>query len=211
MVYRRRRFTRKRRTNNRNYRRRFRRTRTTRYKGGQKRFLYKRFTGVFGSLQLNNISETYAGYNFSLSDLPNYTEFTALYDMYKINRVKISFLPQQTISNSLSTVSNAAAYARFFSVIDTNDATAPTSIDQLREYESCKYTTIHRRHKRYFKPRITDSGNVYTPGNPWIATSSPNVNYFGLKVAAEAIDSTVSTTMDYTIECKYYLSFRNVK
>lgn len=185
---------------------------TRRNKMGQKVFMYKRYSGAFGSLVLNNITETYAGYNFSLSDLPSVADFTNLYDMYKINRVKVTFIPMQTQNVSLSSVNNAPGYVRFFSAIDYNDDTAPTSVNQIREYETCKWTTIYKPHVRYLKPRINDSANNYTvPGNPWISCASPNINYFGLKVAVEAIDSTVATTMEMPVEVTYYISFKNVR
>lgn len=178
---------------------------------GQKVYMYKRMTGVFGTLTVNNVTPTFFGYNFSLSDLPNPTEFTNLYDVYKINAVKMVFIPQQTENISLSTVNNAAANARFFSAIDYTDSTGPSSIDDLRQYQSCKYTPILRPHKRYLKPRIMDSGANYNPGRPWLACSSPNVNYFGVYIGVEPISSSVAATMAYSIECTYYVSFKNVK
>lgn len=172
--------------------------------------MFKRFTGALGTVTIQSISDTFQAFNFSLDDLPSYTEFTALYDMYKINAVKVSFLPQMTENISLTSVNNPHAYTRFFSAIDYNDSTAPSSIDELRQYQTCKYTPILRPHKRYiYKPKILDSSN--TSRSPWIATSSPSTNYFGLKIAVENMNSTTTTSMDYVIEAKYYVSFKNVK
>lgn len=211
MVYRRtyRRRTTRRRGYKRTYRKRF--TRKYRYsKRGQKIFLYKRHTGIFGVIQAQASLETFGALNFSLNDLPNYTEFTNLYDMYKINCVKVTFWPQQTISNSLGSVNNPAGNARFFSAIDYNDGTQPTSVDELREYQSCKFTTVLKPHKRViFKPKILDTSSYSI--SPWMSTASPSSNYFGLKYAIEAISSTNTPQMAYSVECKYYMSFKNVK
>lgn len=210
MAYRRRykKRTYKRKGAGRSYRRRY--TRRTRInKRGQKLYLFKRFCD-FGALTISNITGTGAAYNFSLSDLPNYTEFTALYDSYKINAVKITFRPQQTQSISIGAVNNPNASSRFMSAIDYNDGTAPTSMDEIRQYQSCKVTGILKPHSRYiFKPKIltTDSFSM----SPWLSTSVPNTNYFGLKLWVEPMDSTSTTSMDYTVECKYYLSFKMVK
>lgn len=171
---------------------------------------YKRHTGSFGSLQIASVADTLVAFNFSLSDLPNVTEFTNLYDCYKINAVKIMFLPQMTQNVSLSSLNNAYASARFFSAIDYNDSGA-ISVDAIREYATCKFTPILKRHTRYLKPRVQDSGSTYTPGRPWINCTSPAKDYFGLKVAVEGMDSSNVLTMDYTVECVYYLSFKNVK
>lgn len=192
----------------RNYRRRY-RTRTRYNKRGQKLYLFKRHVD-FGELTISNSINTYAAYNFSLSDVPNSSEFTSLYDQYKINCVKLKFLPQQTQSVSIGTINNPNASSRFFSVIDYNDGTAPASIDELRQYQSCKYTGILRTHKRVvFKPKILDTNGFSI--SPWMSTASPNANYFGIKVAVEPMDSTSTLTMMYTIEATYYMSFKQVK
>jgi len=209
MVYRRKRTYRKKTSPKRAYRRRFKRT--YRYnKRGQKQFLYTRFTDAFGLAQVTSISPYLAGYSFSLNDLPNYTEFTALYDMYKINAVKISFIPQMTENISLSTVNNPIANARFFSAIDKNDATAPVSLNELREYKTAKWTKLLKTHTRYIhKPMILDSSSYSI--SPWVSTASPSTNYYGIKVGIEQMEATVSTIFVYKIEAKFYLSFKNVK
>lgn len=191
------------------YRRRFRK-RTTFNRRGQRKFLYTRYSAAFGTLSILPGASSLAAYQFSLNDVPNYTEFTSLYDMYKINAVKVSFIPQQDANVSLSPVNNAIANARFFSAIDYNDATAPTTVDELREYKSAKWTTILRTHTRYIhKPKILD-GSGYSI-SPWMATTSPSTNYYGLKVAVEDTQATITTGFIYKIECKFYMSFKQVK
>lgn len=112
---------------------------------------------------------------------------------------------------SLSSFNNPSANARFFSAIDYNDGAAPTSIDQLREYKTCKYTPILKPHKRMiYKPKLLDRGGAYSV-TPWVTTDDPFQNYFGLKIAIEPMDSTSIGFMSYNIEAKYYLTFKNVK
>jgi len=204
--------TRSRKRYNRTYRRKWRRP--ARYnKRGQKVYLFKRFTSELngtGGIIINNINPTVGTFTFRLSDLPNYTEYTSLYDMYKINAVKITFVPQMTQNISLSTVNNPSAYAKFLTAIDYNDS-SPVPLDDLRQYQSCKWTTILRPHKRFLRPRIVDRGATYTPGRPWISCDAPSQEHFCLKYAIDPMDSTVSNTMTYTLEAKYYLSFKNVK
>lgn len=178
-------------------------------KRGQQLYLFKRFAD-FGEFTISNSVNTFSAYNFSLNDVPNSTEFTSLYDMYKINAIKIEFLPQQTQSISIGSVNNPNASSRFFSVIDYNDGSAPTSIDELRQYQTCKYTPILQPHKRIiYKPKILDTNGFSI--SPWMSTASPSANYFGLKVAVEPMDSTSTTSMMYTVEVTYYLSFKQVK
>lgn len=204
----RRRYNRARRGTKRAYRRRFRKTR--RYnKRGQKLYLFKRQCNL-GLFTIDSILPANQGINFSLQDVPNFTEFTALYDMYKINCVKITLHPQQTQSVSIGSINNPQANARLFTAIDYNDSNAPLSIDEVRQYQSCKYTTIFRPHKRIiYKPKILDTNGFSI--SPWMSTTNATVNYNGLKIAAEPMGSTSTGQMVYSIEAKYYMSFKNVR
>lgn len=207
MVYRKRTYRKRPYGRKRTYRRRFKRS--FRYnKRGTKVFLYKRFCSL-GTIAADSTLDQFAAYSFELNNLPGFAEFTSLYDFYKINAVKISFIPTQTVSNSLSTISNAQN-SRFFSVIDYNDDTAPTSLDELRQYASCRYTSIFRTHKRYiYKPKY--SIQSYVQSRQWINTATPSTEWYGLKIGIEAMGSTVSTSMNYRVEAKYYVSFKNPK
>lgn len=159
---------------------------------------------------ISNTVFTYASFNFSLNDLPNYSEFTSLYDMYKLNAVKITFLPQMTENVSSGSINNPYANTRFMSAIDYNDGTPPSSANEIREYQSYKMTPILKRHTRYIrKPKLLDSNGFSI--SPWMSTAFPSPNYYGLKVAVEPMSSTSTLTMSYTVECKYYVSFKNVK
>lgn len=203
-TYRRKRYARKK-----TYRKRF--NRRVRYsKRGQKLYLFKRYTGALGPITISNISPTLLAFNFSLSDVPDVTDFTKLYDMYKLNCVKISFIPQMDTNVSLGSLNNPVASARFFSAIDYNDGTAPLNVDELRQYSTCKMTPILRKHKRViYKPKILDTSGYST--SPWMSTSYNTADYYGLKVAIEPMLSTTTTSMTYSVECVYYMSFKKVK
>lgn len=164
----------------------------------------------YGYLTANSLTDTGYGLRFTLSDVVNYTEFTALYDMYKINAIKLSFLPQVTQNISLTGVQNPAGYARLYSAIDRTDSSAPTTTNQIKEYASCKWTPLLKPHTRYIpKPAILDASGFSI--NTWVSCASPLTVFYGLKVAIEAMGSSVITTMSYSIDAKFYLSFKNVK
>lgn len=199
-----------RKTPRRTYRKRW-QFRSRRNKKGQKLYLYKRHVD-FGEVSVSNITPTFASYQFRLNQVPDYTEFTNLYDMYKINAVKLVFIPKMTQSVSIGTVNNPENNARFFSVLDYNDGNVPVSVDELRQYQSCRFTQLLRTHKRYVsRPRIQDRGNTYNPGRPWINTTAPDQEHFGMKIAIEPMGSTTTTDMPYSVEAVFYMSFRTVK
>lgn len=129
----------------------------------------------------------YGGYVLTFDQLPNYTEFTNLFDLYRINKVLIKFIPNQ----SESSVGAAKAIPEFFSCIDFTDGTAPTSINQILEYANMKITRGIYTHKRTYTPSTVDYVNATAganAGNPtwkqWLSTSSSSVSMYGLKYAA---------------------------
>lgn len=167
----------------------------------------------------NGTGSTFAAYTFKITDLPKYDEFTKLYDAYKIKAVKISFIPPSNVTSYQSTADfNQSAFtSRIYTVIDTNDATVPTSIDDLREYKLCKWSPNTRIHKRFIYPKslvaINEGNNVYgvsNMGSPWIATANNQTQFFGIKVGISHPTFTQDTQL-YHVEAKYYLAFKNVK
>lgn len=169
---------------------------------------YKRFCSL-GIVAADSALDQFFPFSFELNNVPGFSELTQLYDFYKINAVKISFIPTQTMSNSLSTISNNQN-TRFFSVIDYNDDATVSSLDDLRQYQTCKYTSAFKTHTRYiYKPKHSIAS--YVQSSQWCSTAVPTTEWYGLKVGIEAMGSTVSTSMNYRVEATYYLSFKNPK
>jgi len=57
----------------------------------QKVHFFKRHVDL-GTITLSSAGITTQGYSFQLDEVPNYTEFTALYDQYKLSAVAIKFI-----------------------------------------------------------------------------------------------------------------------
>jgi hypothetical protein len=165
----------------------------------------------FFSVPLVGATATTQGFNFSLNDVPSSTDFTNLYDQYKICAVQLKFFPSQTQSVSLNPLERANANARFLSAIDLNDSTAPLTSDEIRGYETCQVTSILDTHERFIKnPMYQNSTGQNT--SDWVATTSPSLNWNGLKVYIEPCNATgTNTTLVYHVEAIYYLCFKNVK
>lgn len=160
---------------------------------------------------------------FRLSDVPNFSEFTSLYDAFKIAAVKVFFIPISNVTFAEG-ASNAQAiwsthYYRLLSAIDYNDDT-PVNMAALREYQNCKMTPNNVIHKRFLKPKAlttidedSGSGSNYTYAetstNPWISTAGNQCRWFGLKFGFE--QQTNDSNPRYRIEAVYYLQFKSRK
>lgn len=144
------------------------------------------------TFKASNIASTttgvLGGYSFSLDQLPNYTEFTNLFDQYRINKIVVKFIPNH---NSSDVSVGTQVISNFNTVIDPTDATAPTSGAELYEYQNWRLTRGISAHTRVFTPASLDVVATATTAsaNPtwkqWLATSSPDVKHYGLKYYAE--------------------------
>lgn len=175
----------------------------------------------FGAIQStsNQAFTTGAIYIEPSTDIPGWSEFSALYDSYKINALKVMFIPVSdqiyTFSSSGTPTTYHSQYDfRFLSCIDYNDRSAPATLNVIREYDNCKLTPNNRIHKRYFKPSFTldventaQSAIMPNKYKPWLSTSAGDVEFYALKYGFEHQTNTASVPA-YRIEIKVYMSFK---
>jgi len=127
------------------------------------------------------------GYNvFKATDLPAYTDFSSLYDQFKVCGIKRKYVFN---SNSVDTGSTPAL-PRILTVNDWTDSNALANEDEGLEYGSCKISRLDKVRSRYFKPAINiedaNQGNLQVVKNRWIETSTGvgmDQAYKGLKEA----------------------------
>lgn len=205
MAYRRRRTTRRR-------TRRPMTKRRTRKRTNTKIFRMKRHAAIT-DLTITSGTGVFQGYTFELSQVPGFTDMLNLFDSFKITGIKVMFYPEMTQSISTGNINSPTYNQLLFSVIDYTDSIASSSIDELREYSTCKATSIYRPHIRYFKPKVMDYGNVYNPpGNPWLSCDTgKNYNYHGLKMASQP--TTMAAVGDYVFKAEaiFYLAFKSIR
>lgn len=159
---------------------------------------------------------------FAINTLPSWNEFQNLYDMYKINAIKISFIPVSNVTLWDATNARPDPYTvnfvRFQSVIDYNDSTPLTTADAYREYSTYKWTPFNKTHTRFFRPKITqtvtEGGGTYgvsTGAGGWVSLASNATRFYGIKYHYNLGVAAASTLTTHEVEVKYYLSFKNYK
>lgn len=165
-------------------------------------------------------------YQFSLEHVHNYTEFTNLFDSYRINKVVVRFIPRassaESSGNSNSTV--PAISPNIHIVKDYDDNTLPsageTGLRQLREYSSYKVRRFLNSFAVVIRPKI--QGTAYGYDNilemntkkmgAWINTDRNNVKHLGFKGTIEAVNpSSALNHVNFEIVTTYYMSFKGVR
>lgn len=127
---------------------------------------------------------------FRLNELVNASEFTNLFDRYRLRGVQVKIVPRV---NSFDANPNATVQSRptIHTAIDYNDSTAPTDALELMQYDTYRMTTGDRTHKRYFSPRVStnlfrtaiSSSYATAPRSQWIDCTSVGIDtpHFALK------------------------------
>lgn len=167
------------------------------------------------------------GVAFQLNDLPDYNEFTSLFDRYKVLGVQMKVIP---MSNVATANTPGAAYQGINGVLHTvtdyDDATTPgiteTSVKLLQEYESYRVTSLARTRpiKKYIRPRI--AANVYGNSgfgsyanlkNTWIDAASISVQHYGIKGIFELYQpsSVAASEIDFKVQFTYYIACKDLR
>jgi len=184
----------------------------------QKVYYFKRFTTLGTIVVTTASSNAYGASVFSLDQLPGYTEFTNLFDFYKIKAIKLSFIPTSNVTmqtgNSSTTVANTIYNNRIFTVIDYNDAGIPSSVNELREYSNCKWSPNNKIHKRYIVPNpladATDDSTISLQNKPWVPSTNYAMDYYAIKWAIENNSAGVGIEL-YKMEAKFYIACKSPK
>jgi len=137
-------------------------------------------------------------FNFSLNDLPNYTEFTGLFDLYKIERIEIEWTPEYTELTDASLASNAVNV--YFNTAIDPAGNAPASVDDVLQYRSLHSTAITKHHKREFTPAYLMDGII--PAACYISCASPSSNLYGVVYGIPA----TGVAMTFRSRARFHLS-----
>jgi hypothetical protein len=151
----------------------------------------------------DGVNPTYSAFNFSMNDMPGYTELTNLFDFYKLTGVLFQCIPyKQTDSNSVGGTNNTFQSPIFYA-IDRSDSTTPTSVAEILEYNDHKITTVWKGFKCFISnPKFSDATAAVRGG--WVGTSNPSLNWYGLKLAIPPtnVATTFYVVITYYVKCK---------
>ena len=114
---------------------------------------------------------------FSLSQLPNVTDFTNLFQMYRIDSISIVWRPEYTELTDAAPVSNAVNVG-FHTAVSVDNA-APVSVASVLECSNASTTSITREHRVLLHPQILM--NNIMPCSCAITTLNTSALWYGVK------------------------------
>lgn len=153
------------------------------------------------------LSPILGNFGFSLNQLPQAAQLTALYDAYRIDTVELTFT-QRKPSTSES--------PRLYACPDFDSIVAPTSIGKVTENVRTLmhvFTPTRPTFKLALQPRSqgaaeTGAGYVNTllPAMQFHDSSSPSVRYLGVKYAVENFTDTLDVI---DVSVKFWVTMLN--
>lgn len=187
------------------------------------------FVGTGSALNpVSSLYEYFGNLVFSIKNLPDYTDFTALFDAYQIDWVKVVLrAAQNTVDASQQVYGPTGTPGQVNSIplltyaIDRDDPVLPTSSDQLLQYQNCRVrrvlgnTTI--KLIPGFKDQVPAGGPtsvvVQNPRKGWIDMTNPDVPHYGVKfcwsqlfpagsAAGQQVESYLLPTITIGFKCR---------
>lgn len=171
-----------------------------------------------------NSSWSGAQFSFTLAALPNYSEFTSLFEQYRINGIKLTFIPSadsldinQQQQNS-STAINWTTIPRLYTAIDRDGNGQYASENAILQYGNHK---IIRNPMRPFSIYVkhpcvqVGTANLVTlvGGAPkskqWLDCDNYSVQHWGCVVGGIVPYQGGTVNMAYQVIATYYLQFKN--
>lgn len=144
---------------------------------------------------------------FGLSLLPNSSEFTTLFDRYRIRQVDVRITLDQRDGSG-----GVQRYPTVWAYMDDDDASIPTAKSSVLERQSVRPFTFSDAKNVYsvsIQPRWLLDGTSkasLAPRDMWIDMSTPSVSHYGLKLWVDNYNTTSGgyIKMDATIhfECQ---------
>lgn len=200
--------------------------------GPMKPYLFKRNT-VISTLNFGwKTTAQSVVYTPTIGDLPNMSEFTNLYDEYKLNKIILHFeslttgrdmnQPAVTAGGLFSSASLVGSLKRIRVVRDYNDSTALATENSAFEYQNMRSYPVGKSFKIVLYPRLLGMNyrnavsTSYTSIKPkYIDTNDLATPHYGLKFFVPALtgdtsDANINLQL-YTCRATYLFSCRNVK
>jgi len=161
---------------------------------------------------------------FALGDIPSVSEYTTLFDQYKIVAVKLEFQYISASEAVLSLTSNPASQiVTFMGYEDNDDSTAPTASNAgwqaVLESGRAKRRIFPQQHNSFvyvLKPKVltADLDTAGTTlarslGNPWLDPATTDAKYFGFKWIMQANPGPITFVHQLRVNATYFTEWRS--
>lgn len=176
------------------------------------------FNQVTGGLPVPN----YGHISWSLDMFPQVSCYTRMYNQYKINKIKVEFIPvntrAQVTDNNVGANTNIPTFGCF---VNRTSTSYPVNLNQILSVPGSKQVNCGRYCRQYFSPVTYDSVYRALPAttnalNPeygqWIRTTEADVKHHGVSwVVSESGSFWAEKAFRYRVVVTIYAQFKGLK
>jgi hypothetical protein len=163
-------------------------------------------------------------YSFALIDVINYTEFTAMFDQYKIHKVvfKIQMVSNPDafleVNGAVNSQNQTNWYPKIWYIRDY-DAGGAETLSSIKERVGAKFF-IMRPNKEVsitLKPCVavqtykTLTAAGYGPKRMWVDCANADVPHYGLQLVTDCLGNNPVNSFKFRVDVKFYLGFKGVR
>lgn len=147
----------------------------------------------------NNTTACGGAIDFRMEMLPGLSDFTTLYDKYKVSGYKVTFIPLQNVA----TPASASSLPVITYALDQDDSTIPADDVELRQRANCKIRRLDKPVSIWVKPKIlqevqTASGTgAVVSGTKFLDLTNTDVQHRGLKFWIDGMDLAGSSVLTH--------------
>lgn len=155
------------------------------------------------------------GRRFRLGDLPVVSDYTNLFDQYRILKVEVIYVLSTHI------LASQARYPRLTFAVDYSDASNPGSENDILSYQNCEtfqFGQVKHTFKRVFRPRAAMAafegaftGYGMAPADTWFDCNDSNIEHYGTKEWINNYNTTAATGAVINVYHRYHLQFKNAR
>lgn len=152
--------------------------------------------------------------NFALNGVAGAGTLNALFDLYKIDAVRLSIRPNNTAIGLENPAINQLV--PFYWVIDYNDSTPLGSAGAATEYDNCMVLSPGESGERTFCPMYklnaqSAAGTDYIcRKGDWLNTASDDIFHYGCKFFIPAGFAGQTFLQTWQLEIEYFFTFRQL-
>lgn len=176
-------------------------------------------------IPLNNlnipIGSNWIGFSnyFTIANLPNLTEFTGLFDQYRIRTVIMKFRLVNPPEGAAVTAPSQF-YPDIYVTVDHDDNVTPTSVDSVLQYGKCKRGVLRPNqwftYKCHPTPALqlyrTATTTAYAPAKStmWLDLAQTDCPFYGIKgIISNEASGVVNATLAIECHIVMYVQFKN--
>lgn len=165
---------------------------------------------------------------FSLNDIPNVAEFGNLFDMYKINCVKLQLKLINVPENNSFPNTNFANYGNFYPTVwytPDHDDNGTLTLAQIKEFDRVRHKVLrlNREMNIVLRPTpLTQMYNTALTANYGVSTraryldmAKPETPHYGVKIVFDFeglnLGATVGQSFQVKVNAKHYFSVKDVR